>query len=268
MKKVLAILLMVMLLAGVAFAAEWTEGRSPSKPYLGHPEADFSRSIGYIMRFPNVKVGEKGYCDHLTVYLPREDVTIGRGQVKVYEDGHSGAVASVDFRDAGSVVQRAMTEEELDSLLWGSGVAFDVYLTESLPVGRDYHVTMDSGCICTEDKKLSNPALKGSDAWNFSVTGEYGVQNLYYASYNAERKTTGSKHIQPTAGDRVSFKLVLGGEAKTALLYCADKSVSFDQTMFTESGTYVGSVRANEVNFGVVFLDENLSTVGYVDLSR
>lgn len=268
MKKLIAIILVGLLLTCTAFAAEWTEGRSPSKPYLGQPEADFTKTIGYMMRFPNQKLGMEGYCDHLTVYMPREDLAIGMGNVRVYEKGVRNPIHTVDFRDGQSIVLRPMTETELDALLWGSGMAYEIFLPQSLQIGKEYYAAMDAGCLATADWQMTNAEIKGAEAWPFAVSGEFGVQGLYYASYDAETETLGETHIKPAEGDRATFELVLGGNAKTALFYCADGSVAFESPMLTESGTYFVDVLSDSVNWGIVFLAEDGTTAGYIDLTR
>ena len=46
MKKLIAILLACLMLASVAQAAEWAEGRSAAQPYSGVPEVDLTKTMG------------------------------------------------------------------------------------------------------------------------------------------------------------------------------------------------------------------------------
>ena len=49
MKRLIAILMTCLMLAGAAQAAEWAEGTSPARPYLGVPAVDLKTHIGYML---------------------------------------------------------------------------------------------------------------------------------------------------------------------------------------------------------------------------
>ena len=63
--------------------------------------------------------------------------------------------------------------------------------------------------------------------------------------------------VAPDAGDRVHFDLVLGGDAKLAVLYSDNGSVEFDEIEYTQSGPVEGTVLGEEVQWGVAFYDAN-----------
>ena len=295
MKKLIAILMVCALLTGTALAAGWTEGRSPSKPYLGQPEADFSKTIGYMMRYPNAKMPINTYCDTLKVFMPRDDVAVGIGKVSVFEAGSEEPLMVVDFEDGVSVELRPMTEEEMDGLLWGGGVVYDILLPYSLELGGEYYVTMDAGCLASADWKMTNSAITDPEKWKFSVEGEFGINNLHYNAAEAEADEAEADEaedeageteaeaesdaeaaedaepelrIRPEVGDTVTFDLVLDGDAASAVVYSENDAVLFDIPAFTESGTYTGVVNAEEVSWAILFLGEDGSVVEYIDLSR
>ena len=50
--------------------------------------------------------------------------------------------------------------------------------------------------------------------------------------------------------------MVLGGDAKTAVVFSENDSVFFEQLDYTESCPVTGTVTKDELDWGVVFLDE------------
>ena len=64
-----------------------------------------------------------------------------------------------------------------------------------------------------------------------------------------------------SVGDTITFELVMGGAAKTAVIFSENDSVRFDEIEFTESGTITGGVTKADVDWGVVFLDANGNTL-------
>lgn len=261
MKKLLAMLLVLVLCSATALAAEWGEGRSPSKPYAGSPEVDLSQQIGYMMFYPNAKMDLQGGGKTLEIYLPRDDVEAGEGTL--YLATEEGEVWRTVFNNTESVVKRDMSEYELNSLLWGSGVCFEVTLPKSLELGKTYFVNLDKGCIVANGGEVVNPTIGGTDAWRFSVTGDFGVSLVEY------RRPIASEDEQPAEGeveyeneiatpqpdDIVRMDVVLGGDATMAVLYANHNSVGFDQTMIEASGEITGTVLTEDPSFGLVFLD-------------
>ena len=67
-------------------------------------------------------------------------------------------------------------------------------------------------------------------------------------------------------GDIITFDLKMGGDAKYAVVFSENDSVSFDPPEYTESGTIKGAITGDELDWGVVFLDENGDVLEVLDL--
>lgn len=74
--------------------------------------------------------------------------------------------------------------------------------------------------------------------------------------------------VKPDVGDRLYFDLVLGGDAKLAVLYSDNGSVQFDEFEFTESTPVEGIVVGDDVQWGVAFYDANNYIFDTVDVGR
>ena len=62
--------------------------------------------------------------------------------------------------------------------------------------------------------------------------------------------------------------MVLGGDAKYAVMNSENGSVFFDTLEFSESGHVTGTITGDDMNWGVVFLDENGAVLDYIQLSN
>ena len=276
-----AMLLAGGLLLGSASAATWREGTSPAQPYLGHPAADLERTLGYFMLYPRARAAAQHYCDALVVYLPREDVAIGTGEIRLFRaDGE--LLLTVDVADGESVTIDPMTEGELDSLMWGSGVAYRIHLPFSLALDTGYYVTMDQGTITVPGTLIINGPVEGTDRWQPAVEGEYGISGLSYLQWHEidladvgpetaeqEAEYVPSVKLNPEKGDIISFDLILGGEAATAAIYAPDDTVLFSRDTYgladvdADGAVHVeGKVIGDELGtWGVIFLNEAGDTV-------
>ena len=290
MKKWAAVIMIVALMITTsAQAAQWPEGRSAAQPYAGTPPVNLDETMGYILLYPRPKMPAQGFCDRLQIYLPREDVVLARGALRLMKTNESGAaeeVASIDFSDADSVLLRPMTEQEMESVIWGSGVCIEVFLPESLTLNETgYYVTMDEGCFTARNGSLSSLPIVNPEAWMPVVQGECGVSRLYYAEPDPDEATEEAVEgadngkanevpsepvykTRPEVGDRVCFDLVMGGNAAYAVIYSENDSVFFDEIEYTQSQTVEGTVTKDEVNWGVVFLDADGNMVKAVSLAR
>lgn len=244
MKRIIALCCAALLLwTGAAQAAEWREGLTAAKPYPTLPQVDLAGELGYMMFYPNKGMSPDTFCETLYVYLPREDVMAGEGvlQLNTVEDG---SVLRIAMNDKEVIRQRAMSEEELELWMWGSGSCFEIQLPQALDFGRSYYVTMSQGCIVTQDG-ISSPAMNDREAWRFDLAGEYGVGGL-------------ARHRLPTDGQdgiEISFHLELGGDAKSAVLYSRDASVDFPISYFSESSQVKGVAAGDSPAWGVMFFD-------------
>ena len=283
----------LMMLSGMAMAAEWTDGRSPAQPYGGVPEVDLNRTMGYIMLYPRTKMPANQFCDALEIYLPREDVALGSGILHLYEvpeGGRAVEAEAVNFADAEAVSLRPMTEAELEGLKWGGGVCITVKLLRSLTIGKSYYVLMDGGCFTTANGAVRSLPINTPEAWTPVVQGDYGVSRLFYREApevieidpeTIELDENGDPILPkvpeekesdivvkrvPAVGDLVVFDLTMGGDAAAAVLYSENDSVRFEQQEYTESATVTGEVVGEELRWGVVFLDANGNVLTAVDV--
>ena len=292
MKKVFALVVIAALLvsAGAALAADWTEGRSAAQPYAGVPEVNLDQTMGYIMMYPRAKLPVDRFCNTLEIFLPREDVVAGKGKLMLYgsQGGEKAAlVESVNFEDGQAVKIRAMTEEEMRDLLWGGGTCIEIHLPISLRFDTNYYVLMEQGCFTASGGKVVSPSIGNPEAWAPVLQGDFGVAGMYYSqgtapaaapAEGAEGETAeptkapdaGEPVVKlvPSEGDRITFDIVLGGDAKTAVIYSENDSVQFLQPEYSQNATVTGTVATPNVKLGVVFLDENGQVVDVVNLTR
>ena len=258
MKRMIAVLLaMLMLCACVAQAAEWTEGRSPSKPYAGVPEVNLNENIGYMMFYPSTILRIQYACQRLFIYLPRDDVRAGDGLLHLYSQ-EDGEVWSTMMSNPVAVTVRPITEEELAGLMWGSGTCFEIKLAKTLELNKYYYVNLDRNCILTQDGRLDNPEVTGDMDWGFTVGGMFGVSGMEYLH-------DGETALYPAAGDSIRFDLQLGGDAVSAAVIIYNDSVSFPVTLFTRSCEVTGSVSVGSPAWGVAFLDAEGNEIQIVE---
>ena len=71
----------------------------------------------------------------------------------------------------------------------------------------------------------------------------------------------------PSNGDIITFDLVMGGDAKFAVIYSDNGSVEFPVQEYSESGTVTGRVIYDSLDWGVVFLNEGGEVLQAVNLS-
>lgn len=272
MRKLTALILACMLLTAPAFAAKWAPGCGPEKPYEGSVEVDLSAVFGHILKFPQAKFPVEHFCDVLEIYTPREDVALGEGTLRLFDE--NGEVTSVSFADPDAVELRKLEESELNGLIWGSGMCVEIHLPVSLKLNGYYYVTMDKGCMTAADGAVQSPMVDDRDlkdskgnivkGWQPVVTGEWGISGLYYSApaeaaegENAPEDAPVEYKTKPEVGDTITFDVVLGGEAVAAVIFSENGSVKFDTPEYEESATAVGTVIGEDVDWGVVFLDED-----------
>lgn len=257
MKKLIAICLMLMLVVASASAAEWPEGLSPSRPSMGVGEVDLTEKLGYMMFYPNAKeqISVHG-TKLLIIYLPREDVRAGDGHLTLISDDR-GEEWSVAFNNTEFVNVRPMVEDELNSLIWGSGTCFEITLPVSLRLGCTYNIDMDRGCIIADvGKGIVNDESKSVATRAFTMETDYGVSELSY-QFEVGDDTYENRTGSAVAGDRLRFDLVLGGAAKSATVVSwSNGAISFENgNYFTESCEVTGEVFADDPEWSVYFWD-------------
>ena len=282
MKKLFALILVCVLCVATASAAEWREGLGPAKPYPGVREMDLTKEMGYGFFYPTSGLAAERFCDILEIFLPREDVVTGDGHAHLYDA--NGEIADIDFSNPDQVEIRKLEEVELEELRWGNGVSVEMHLPVSLKSGdQGYYVLMDQNCfLAGEGKNISNYFLDKPEQWVPVMGGDFGIEGLYYsaAPEPAEEEEVVEEPAEdaeatpevteapvdegpiepkynPTVGDEIHFNLVLGGDAKTAVLYSENDSATFPVMEFTASATVKGVITKDDLDWGVVFLDEN-----------
>lgn len=292
MKKLVAVILACVFCVATAYAGEWADGLSPAKPHPLKDEVNLDETMGYIMLFPNAKLPVERFCDVLEIYLPREDLALGEGKLTLCDE--EGEVAVIDFADAAQVQLRPLEDVELPRY-WGGGTCVEMRLPRSLEFGKNYYVLMDEGCFTAADGKVQNPPITSNEAWRPVLNGEWGISGLYYSAapepepegpteeelIAAAEAMADSGEIpteEPTAapeaeeeaeaapiepkmdhevGDEIHFELLMGGDAKIAVVFSENDSVFFPTQQFTESCTVTGTITKEDLDWGVVFMDEN-----------
>ena len=291
MKRLLAVVLVCMLCATSALAAEWAEGLGPDQPLPGVRKLDLTKEMGYCYTYPKPGLEVSHFCNVLEIYLPREDIELGAGHAHLY-DSTDTEVADIDFANPEQVLLRTQEEAELAAKKWGGGVCIEMNLPVSLKFGESYYVLMDLNCFTAGENRISNYDLTAKDQWTPLLSGDYGISGLFYFTPAAPAETeapeeaaeepaeepageespaegadttTGEAPVEeelgepkyhPVTGDRIHFDLVLGGDAKTAVVFSENDSVDFKQLDYTESCALTGTVTKDELDWGVVFLDD------------
>lgn len=270
MKHFIAILMVFALCLSTAYAAEWPEGTSPAKPYKGVREADLDKIMGHMLEYPKVGDPAELFCDTLFIFLPREDVALGENTMKVLDE--NGEYISIPFNDADHVRLYPLDEETLTDLMWGSGVCIEVLLPVSLGFSDKNIVTLEAGCFTAKDGSISNPVLvedaPENQTWRPVIESDYGLGKLRYASADVDPKKDFSYKANPGAGDIVCFEVVLGGDAKYAVLESEDGSVTFEENPVDESGIVVGTLNSDDFNWTILFMDEDDEVLEYLDFDR
>lgn len=246
MKRIAIMMLALLLVCPAAAAADWPEGLGPGQPYQGSPEVNLAEKLGYMVFAPDAGIPASNACQQLQVYLPREDVQPGEGVFTLYTAAGE-EVWRAAMNDPEAVTRRDLREDELTGLMWGGGTCFEIRLPRTLELGETYFVNLTRGCIVT-DGGVDNAQIGGTDAWRFTLEGDFGVSGMAY-------RRAGQDVLTPESGDEIRFDLTLGGEAVIASIYQSGDTADFPLTTFTESGTVTGAVTAENPVWGVLFLD-------------
>lgn len=286
MKRLFALVLVCALCLGsAALAAEWGEGLSPSQPYKGVRAVDLTKEFGYWVFYPSQaqsgKMYAKRFCDVLEVYMPDPGVQLGKGTATLW-NAESQPVCVIDFENPEQVQLREMEEEELQSLMWGSGVCLEMYLPISLGMNEEYYVTFEKGVMTTNEGKVecqfipydeSKPVLQ--QYWSPMLSDDYGIGSLCYSAAPAEGEEETSEEeapaveykYDPVTGDVLNFDVTLGGDAVVAVMYSENDSVYFDTMELSETGHVTGTITNDDVRWGVVFLDAENNVLQNMDMS-
>lgn len=254
MKRLTAIFLVLLLLfSATALATGWEEGLGPNQPYSKQPAVDFEKTIGYMMFAPNEKMSVAA-AQRLFIYLPRQDVALNsNGGNLVIRSSDKGEEYRIGINDSNYINFRPMIEQELNDLMWGEGVCVEITLPVSLRLGCTYYVDMDERCIIDEARQIGNPVIKSSNdgGWHFTMLSDYGVNELSYLRDGETVVGTAQ------AGDTARFDVVLGGAAKSAVLYANDTKIVFpaDKMLILDSCTVEAEVTGEDPVWDVLFFD-------------
>ncbi len=288
MKKLVALILVCLLCMATALAAEWPEGCSPAKPSNLKPAVDLEKSVGYWLLFPRKGLPAEVFCGVLEMYMPNPDIELGQGTLTLWNA--DGEVCKIDFSDPDQVELRDLEESELEASHWGCGVCIDIHLPISLKFGEQYYVTMDEGTLTTHQGAVKSMPIPYSDKveladqyWAPAVVGDYGISGLYYSAPEAEpaedaeaaeateeaaEATGGTPKYNAVKGDVINFDVVLGGDAKTAVMNSENNSVYFDIAQLDQTGHVTGTIIDDDWNWGVVFVDADGMPVDYIQLTK
>ena len=285
MKRLFAVVLVGLLCATSALAAEWGEGLGPDQPLPGVRKLDLTKEMGYSYTYPKPGLPVEHFCNVLEIYLPREDIELGEGHAHLY-DSTDTEIVDIDFANPDQVELRVQQENELVAKKWGSGVCIEMHLPVSLKYDESYYVLMDLNCFTGCEGKVSNYDLTKKDQWTPVFQGDYGVNSLFYFAPAApvEGEQAGEEAVEepavaetldeavegtepveeqlgepkynPVTGDKIHFDLVLGGDAKTAVIFSENDSVLVSQQDYTESSPVTLTITKNDLDWGVVFLND------------
>ena len=189
MKKAFLLTAIALTLAAAPVqAAEWKAGLGPEKPYEGVPEVDLTENMGYVMTYPRDKMPAEHFCDSLDMYLPREDIGRGSGELHVFDE--NGEIYSCSAEDTDAYIIRPLNDEELEGLMWGGGTCVSIKLPVSLDFGKSYYVHMDEGVFTAGNGTLKNLPMRGNGDWTPVLQGDFGIANLSYRRVDPNAKPT------------------------------------------------------------------------------
>ncbi len=215
-KKVLITAIALSMAVMPVQAAEWKEGLGPEKPYSGVPEIDLNENMGYVMTYPRDKMPAEHFCDALEMYLPREDIVRGSGEVSISDE--NGVIYTGHFENPDEVDIRPLTETEMEGLMWGSGTCVSIKLPVSLDFGKTYQVNMDEGAFTAANGAVTNLPIKGEGNWTPVLTGDFGIANLSYrraVEEEADGQTEDGTAEEETNGVSEAVEINTGGAAAT-----------------------------------------------------
>ena len=249
MKKCIVLILAMIMICTTAFAAGWSQGLGPEKPYTGTPKINFNENIGYMMLHPVPGSAVTPGTDTLRIFMPREDVLTGAGTLYLYTD----RVQEPEELpvNAETMIARPMTEVELDALLWGSGTVFEIKLSKPLEANNSFHVQMTEGCIVAQDYDTPSPAFDKNDIWYFNTMTKNIVEEImYYHVEDQQEKAVPAEAVQ--VGDTAKLSIVMAEDAVSAAVYCNAGTILPTQYSFTESTeTTVSFPAAGEVEWAL-----------------
>lgn len=253
MKRIFIICFVMIMLCTTASAAVWQEGRGPEKPYSRVPEVDFNKTVGYMIMTPVKGSTVIPGTDILQIFMPRDDVQAHEGTLTLYNKT-TKAKAEIGFASE-AVTARPMTEEELESLLWGCGTVFEIKLEKGLEPNCEYYVELSEGCIKSPDYEPVSQEYVGKDNWVFNTKTDNVVKNLkYYHEQDGREKTVNATNVK--TGDKAKFSVVISGDAVMAAVYYTTGAIEPGDYWFSESGdSYVVFPQSGEVSWGVVFMN-------------
>jgi len=165
-----------------------------------------------------------------------------------------------------------------------------MHLPVSLKFNESYYVLMDLNCFTAGENHVSNYDLTQKTQWTPVLESDFGIESLFYftppappeeeegeAAEEAPAETAeenpfeksmtteeeapveeelGEPKYNPVTGDKIHFDLVLGGDAKTAVIFSENDSVLVSQQDYTESSPVTLTITKDELDWGVVFLND------------
>lgn len=258
MKRLTAVFLALLLLCSATALADWEEGLGPHKPYRTSREIDLTTQIGYMMFHPNANMPVAG-TKTLRIYLPREDVTLNSAGGNLTVRSADGVEKyTISINDPDRVTLRGLIPNELEGLMWGSGVCVEITLDVSPRLGCTYYVDMDRALIVDSGESFGNDEAKGEDHWRFETIADYGVSQLEYLRDNNGVEETVAGVAK--TGDKARFDLVIGGNAKSATLYKLGNAgdpekIVFPTAVINETCEIIAEVTGDDPAWGVLFWD-------------
>lgn len=266
MKRLMALsLALLMLLTATAYATEWEEDLGPQKPNEQLREIDLNDKLGYMLCYPNEKIGPIAGVKTLFIYLPREDVELNsNGGNFILRSDDKGEEYRLAANDSNSVILRPMLDSEKSSLGVGSGVWIEINLPVSLRLGRSYSLDIDAGCIVVPGLERTHEKI--TNATRFVTNADYGVSELSYirTKDNGNEETVVGKI---TAGDTARFDIVIGGDAKAATIIPGE-GISFSAETVTESCEVTATITGDNPTWQVVFWDVEIAPTDFDEVAQ
>lgn len=159
----------------------------------------------------------------LMMSFVRDDVSVGKGNITVTDDGTSSILCRVDVQND-LLVQNITAEGD-------KGTVFMIVLPKDPKAGHSYRVKVDAGCFTSAGNGAVSRAIDDPGAWRFTMD-RYG---LSIAGHDINKAWQ--------AGEEAVFDVTLCSHAVRAVISAVDaRGLALETTELTESGQVSATV--------------------------
>lgn len=184
--------------------------------------------VGNVMLQPHTYEGDEYTMvpvgvNTLMMSFVRDDVSVGKGNITVTDDGTSSVLCKVDVQND-LLVQNITTKED-------KGTVFMIVLPKDPKAGHGYRVRVEAGCFTSSGNGAVSRAIDNPEAWHFTVD----LYGLSIAGHDINKVWR--------AGEEAAFDVTLCNHAARAVVSAVDaRGISLETAELTESGRVSATV--------------------------